>query len=94
MAGLGLIGLLFSLVHSLAGGENTPKVSYFNVGQGGSALIQDPDGFDVLIDGTKPGAGSGVVAYLRQQGVDDIDVIFSSSKAGRIGQYIPSAIVD
>jgi beta-lactamase superfamily II metal-dependent hydrolase len=54
------------------------EVSFINVGQGDSILIRDPSGFDILIDGGKSSAGPTVVAYLRQQGVDDIDVMLAS----------------
>ena len=54
------------------------QVSFINVGQGDSALIQDGDGFDVLIDGGIASAGPTVVAYIREQGVDDIEVMVAS----------------
>ena len=57
---------------------NTIQVSFINVGQGDSALIQDDTGFDLLIDGGKASAGPTVVAYIREQGVDDIEVMVES----------------
>ena len=57
---------------------NTLQVSFINVGQGDSALIQDGNGFDVLIDGGRASAGPTVVAYIREQGVDDIEVMIAS----------------
>jgi competence protein ComEC len=54
------------------------QVSFINVGQGDSALIRDSGGFDVLIDGGKSSAGPTVVAYLRNQGVGDVDVMVAS----------------
>ena len=47
---------------------NTIQVSFINVGQGDSALIQDGSGFDVLIDRSRASAGPTVVAYIREQG--------------------------
>jgi len=49
---------------------NTTQISFINVGQGDSALIQDGNGFDVLIDGGRASAGPTVVAYIREQAVD------------------------
>ncbi len=49
----------------------TLTISFIDVGQGDSALLRDSSGFDVLIDGGKPIAGPTVVAYLREQGIDD-----------------------
>lgn len=65
------------------------QVSYINVGQGDAALIRDSGGFDVVIDGGRVAAGPTVVAYLRQQGVDDIDVLVAShADADHIGGLI------
>jgi competence protein ComEC len=71
-----LLAVLLTMVAILSStaAANT-QVSFINVGQGDSALLQDPNGFDVLIDGGKQSAGPTVVAYIRQQGVDDIDVM-------------------
>jgi beta-lactamase superfamily II metal-dependent hydrolase len=71
--------VFFYVAKSLAAPEsNDLVVSFINVGQGDSILIRDPGGFDVLIDGGKSSAGPTVVAYLRQQSVDDIDVMLAS----------------
>jgi competence protein ComEC len=71
--------VFFYVANSLAAPEsNDLVVSFINVGQGDSILIRDPGGFDVLIDGGKSSAGPTVVAYLRQQSVDDIDVMLAS----------------
>ena len=53
-------------------------VTFLDVGQGDSILLRDASGFDVLIDGGQPEAGPTVVAYLRQKGVDSIDVLVAS----------------
>jgi beta-lactamase superfamily II metal-dependent hydrolase len=42
--------------------------------------IRDSRGFDILIDGGKTSAGPVVVAYLRAQGVEDIDVWVESHR--------------
>jgi competence protein ComEC len=70
--------VLLTVVIGHAAPEQSLQVSYINVGQGDSALIQDSNGFDVLIDGGRTSAGPTVVAYLRNQGVDDIDVMVAS----------------
>jgi competence protein ComEC len=57
---------------------NTLKISFIDVGRGDGALIQSPDGFNLLIDGGKPEAGPTVVAYLRKNKVPDIDVMVAS----------------
>jgi competence protein ComEC len=65
------------------------SVTYLDVGQGDSALIRGPDGFDVLIDGGRVGAGPTVVAYLRNASVDDIDVMLAShNDADHIGGLV------
>jgi competence protein ComEC len=62
------------------------RVSFINVGQGDSALLQDPSGFDVLIDGGVASQGPGVVQYLKGAGIDDIDVMVAShADADHIG---------
>ncbi len=71
--------VFFYVANSLAAPKsNDLEVSFIRVGQGDSILIQDPGGFDVLIDGGKSSAGPTVVAYLRQQSVVDIDVMLAS----------------
>lgn len=85
-----LVLLAFCLIYfaSRAAPTSTVQVSFINVGQGDAALIRD-NGFDVLIDGGQPFAGPTVVAYLRQQGVDDIDVMIAShSDSDHIGGLI------
>ena len=64
-------------------------VTFIDVGQGDSALIRDASGFDILIDGGRTSAGPTVLALLREQGVDDIDVMVAShADADHIGGLI------
>jgi competence protein ComEC len=64
-------------------------VAFIDVGQGDSAWIRDANGFDILIDGGKSSAGSTVLAFLRERGVDDIDVMVAShADADHIGGLI------
>ena len=73
-----VLGLTAISALAYAAPNQSLQVSFINVGQGDSALIRDANGFDVLIDGGKLSAGPTVVAYLRDQGVDDIDVMVAS----------------
>ncbi len=54
------------------------RVSFIDVGQGDSVYIKTPAGRDVLIDGGKRGMGDVVVNYLRNQGVDDIELVIAT----------------
>lgn len=49
--------LLFFTLNTLAAPTTPLQVSFINVSQGDSALIQDSNGFDVLIDGGRTSAG-------------------------------------
>ena len=73
-----LVLLFIYKINTLAAPTASLQVSFIDVGQGDSALIQDSSGFDVLIDGGKTSAVPTVVAYLRDQGIDDIDVMVAS----------------
>ena len=74
-----LVGIFVSLrITVLAAEANEIQVSFIDVGQGDSILIQDSNGFDVLIDGGKSSAGPAVLAYLRSHNVDDIDVMIAT----------------
>ena len=82
------LGLVYTAGKSSAS-TNAVEVSFINVGQGGAALLSDGNGFDVLIDGAKASAGPTVVAYLRERGVDDIEVMVAShAHADHIGGLI------
>jgi len=64
-------------------------VSSIDVGQGDSILLRAPDGTDILIDGGPRAAGPTVVAYLQQEGVDDIEVMVATHPhADHIGGLI------
>lgn len=53
------------------------RVSFIDVGQGDSTLIQS-NGFDVLVDGGHFPAGPTVVAYLKSAGVDSLEVMVAT----------------
>lgn len=50
-------------------------VHFINVGEGESTYIQLPDKKDILIDTGAPGSGKRVVEYLKQNKVDDIEIL-------------------
>jgi competence protein ComEC len=73
-----LLGGFIYTTSVLSAPPSTVRVTFINVGQGDAALIQDPNGFDILIDGGLPAAGPTVVAYLREQGVHKLEVMVAS----------------
>jgi len=84
-----VIAVLISNPRSSLASSNSLELSFLDVGQGDSTLLRDGNGFDVLIDGGKTSAGPTVVAYLRYQGIDDIDVMVAShAHADHIGGLI------
>jgi competence protein ComEC len=54
------------------------RISYIDVGQGDSALIQTYDGYNILIDGGPIAAGPAVLAFLRSQGITELSAIIAS----------------
>ena len=65
------------------------RVHFMNVGQGDSILIQSPNGKAMLIDGGVKGEGDNVVAYIREQGVSELDyVVATHPDADHIGGLI------
>ena len=72
---LSLIAL--PLTNAQAVAPKTLKVHYINAGQGDAIYIKAPNGEDILIDaGNKD--GSDIVAYLKKQKVDDIEIMIST----------------
>lgn len=63
-------------ITSASGGQ--VKVHFIDVGQGDSVYIQLPDRNDVLIDAGDNNKGSVVVSYLKNQGVDDIELMIAT----------------
>lgn len=74
----GIVLLLLTASSAVFAGLGPLTVSFIDVGQGDSVLIQASDGTDILIDGGRPSAGPTVVAYLQDEGVDDIEVMVAS----------------
>jgi competence protein ComEC len=78
-----LVLMLLALISSPAAASvpNSPaiyKLNFINVGQGDAALLIDPSGFAVLIDGGKTSAGSVLTTFIRSQGIEDIDVMVAT----------------
>jgi competence protein ComEC len=64
-----------------AGNAATPKnmvVHFIDIGQGDAIYIKMPSGEDVVIDAGNKAKGKEVVAYLKKQKVDDIEVMIAS----------------
>jgi competence protein ComEC len=92
-ASLGIVlALLFALVIasiSSAHPTSTQTTSFINVGQGDSALIQDGNGFDVLIDGGVAAEGTTVDQFLHNHGATDLEIMLAShADADHIGGLI------
>ena len=58
--------------------NSTLRVSFIDVGQGDSALLQDDAGCNILIDGGAPSKGQVVLSYLRAQGVHRLDAMVAT----------------
>lgn len=54
------------------------KVHFINVGQGDATYIKMPGGEDILIDGGSQGQGDKIIAYLKKQKVDDIEIMIAT----------------
>jgi competence protein ComEC len=80
-----LVSLVVALVLAvipLSGTTNAATknmyVHFIDVGQGDSIYIKAPNGEDILIDGGNNGKGDDVVAYLKKQKVDDIEIMIAT----------------
>jgi len=79
------------LFGSLAHGQLSDflQAAFIDVGQGDSVWLHASDGTDILIDGGPRSAGPTVVAYLQQEGIDDIEVvILSHADSDHVGGLI------
>jgi beta-lactamase superfamily II metal-dependent hydrolase len=74
-----LIPLLLGISH--VNGEPSPSkvtITFIDIGQGDATLIQDGNGFDVLIDGGQKFMGEALLGIIRQHDVDDIEVVLAT----------------
>jgi competence protein ComEC len=72
-----VVGLLFSS-STFAKPLSNQTTTFINVGEGDSALLQDGNGFSVLIDGGKPGEGPVVDQFLHLQSITHLNVLMAS----------------
>ncbi|WP_047981073.1 ComEC/Rec2 family competence protein [Ornithinibacillus contaminans] len=80
-AGLLVFFLLVSVLDSSpVYSQPSPKmeVHFINVGQGDSMFIQTPNNKNILIDGGPPKAGKKVVQYLKDLGIETLDLIIAT----------------
>lgn len=54
------------------------QLTFIDVGQGDAALLRDPNGFTVLIDGGKTTASGAVISFLSSQGISTLDVVLAT----------------
>jgi competence protein ComEC len=76
-----VVATIFMLVPMSATTNAATKnmyVHFINVGQGDSIYIKAPNGEDVLIDGGNNNQGDDVVAYLKKQKVDDVEIMIAT----------------
>jgi competence protein ComEC len=76
-----VVALAFMLIPMSATTNAATKnmyVHFINVGQGDSIYIKAPNGEDIIIDGGNNSKGDDVVAYLKKQKVDDIEVMIAT----------------
>ncbi|SHJ46551.1 cell wall-binding repeat-containing protein [Clostridium magnum] len=67
-----------TLANNIVTGKEDLKVSFIDVGQGDSILIQTPNGKNMLIDAGPTEASSTVTSYLSGLGITQLDVIAGS----------------
>lgn len=54
------------------------KVSYIDVGQADSILIQIPNGKNILIDASNNGDANTIISYLKKQKVSKLDIVIAT----------------
>ncbi|WP_243450422.1 ComEC/Rec2 family competence protein [Desulfosporosinus sp. Sb-LF] len=54
------------------------RISYIDVGQADSILIQIPNGKNVLIDAGNNGDANTITSYLKKQGVSKLDIVIAT----------------
>jgi competence protein ComEC len=77
-ASLALLVFALLIPVSPARSATTQTVTFINVGQGDSALIQDGAGFDVLIDGGITSQGAAVDSFIKEHGAADLEIMLAS----------------
>ncbi|MGD9091871.1 MAG: MBL fold metallo-hydrolase [Anaerolineales bacterium] len=72
------VPLVYFAVNRYLETRYTLRVAFIDVGRGDAMLISDSRGFDVLIDGGERDADTIILSYLREQGVEDVDVLVAT----------------
>lgn len=67
-----------ALMFSLPVSAKDLTVSYIDIGQGDSELIELPDGKNILIDAGDQEGSAKLVAYLKERNIKDIDLVIIS----------------
>lgn len=84
-----ICGILFFATTTAKSQPYSIQLSFIDVGEGDSALVQNSDGYNILIDGGQRPAGQTVLAYLRNNGVYTLNaVIASHADSDHIGGLI------
>lgn len=80
-----LLLVLILLLFLIGAGPTNPEptaqiltVAFLDVGQGDATLIRDGNGFDMLVDGGRKGASEYLLDYIREVGVDDLEVVVAT----------------
>lgn len=71
-------GSLFDAGRAVSIPEYVLQIAFINVGEGDAALIQNSDGYNILVDGGVVSQGPIVLAYLREHGVNSLSAIIAS----------------
>ncbi len=69
------IALSFSMSPAGAGTSPLLKIHFLDVGQADSILVQSPTGKTMLVDAGNNDDGPMVVAYLKKQGIEKLDIL-------------------
>jgi competence protein ComEC len=54
------------------------EISFIQVGEGDAILVRDTNNFDILIDGGKVSAGTDILTFMQQEGVDDLEYMVAT----------------
>lgn len=74
--GIFLLIILFTLSTNAQGGGLV--VTFIDVGEGDSCLIQTPTGKNIIIDGGRSSQGKKILALLKEKGIGEIDTIVAT----------------
>lgn len=72
-----ILSILLSLSIGFAAAEKM-TVSFIDVGQGDSILVQFPNGSNMLVDAGDPNHGETVVKYLRSLNISKVDILVAT----------------